>query len=129
MSALDATQREPRSAPYFFGDHMLEADLSTYMKKRLELSGLISWRVSNGPVLHKIGPRTIMKKSHIAGFPDWAGITPSGRFWALELKTDKGRIAPHQQEWINRINQTNGIAEVARSFDEIDDFILRMKKM
>lgn len=105
---------------------MKEAELAKYTKVALEKSGLVHWRVSNGPVLHKIGPRTIMKKSQIAGFPDWAGITFYGVFWALELKTAKGRIAPHQQHWIDKINATGGVAEVARSFEEIDDFIAKM---
>lgn len=105
---------------------MLEAELAKYAKAAFVKSDLVHWRVSNGPVLHKIGTRTIMKKSHIAGFPDWAGITFYGVFWALELKTSKGKIAPHQQRWIDRINATGGIAEIARSFDEIDDFIARM---
>ena len=69
-----------------------------------------------------------MKPSMVRGFPDWAGITPTGKLFALELKTLKGRIAEHQQEWIDKINATNGIAEVARTLEEIDDFIDRMKK-
>lgn len=107
---------------------MLEAELAKYTRLKLEMSGLVHWRVANGPVLHKIGNRTIMKKSPIAGFPDWAGITPLGKLWTLELKTVKGKIAPHQQEWIDKINGSNGIAEVARTLEEIDEFILNVKK-
>ncbi len=105
---------------------MKEAELAKYAKEAFIKSDLVHWRVSNCAVIHKIGTRTIMKKSQIAGFPDWAGITPWGIFWALELKTTKGKIAPHQQDWIHKINASCGIAEVARSFDEIDDFISRM---
>lgn len=105
---------------------MKEAELAKYAKAALEKSGLVYWRVSNGPVLHNIGPRTIMKRSQIAGFPDWAGISPKGMFWAMELKTAKGKVEPHQQDWIDKINFSYGMAEVARSFEEIDNFIDRV---
>lgn len=106
---------------------MKESELSAICKSLLEYSGLLWWRVANGPVIHRLGKgknvRTFMKKSPIAGFPDFAGLTPTGVFWALELKTEKGKVMPHQMDWIDRINESNGISAIARSPDHIRIFI------
>lgn len=102
---------------------MLEAELSKICKQLFEYSGLVFWRVSNGGVIHKIGPRTIMKKSEIAGFPDFAGVTPLGVFFALELKGAKGVLAAHQIEWLSKLEDTHAITGVARTPDEIRNFI------
>ncbi|NCX94666.1 MAG: VRR-NUC domain-containing protein [Gammaproteobacteria bacterium] len=99
---------------------MTESELSKYTRVVLQNSGLLWWRVSNGPVKHG----GVMKKSEIAGFPDFAGLTPDGQFWALELKTDKGRLSEKQAEWIKKIKDSCGIAEVAKSKDDVLNFVL-----
>jgi len=106
---------------------MLEADLLRYARIKLDLSGLVYFRVNNSPGLFNKGGNIRFKKSSMSGFPDYGGYTPKGFGWALELKTIKGHVALHQQEWIDKINGTNAIAEVARCFEDIDNFIERMK--
>lgn len=71
----------------------------------------------------------IRKCSPIKGFPDIAGVLPSGKFFAIELKTDKGRLSPEQVEWITKLNLTGGIAIVLRSKEEIREFIASASKM
>ena len=102
---------------------MSEAELSKICRQLFAQSGLVWWRVSNGGVLHKIGPRTIMKKSEIAGFPDFAGVTPTGQFFALELKSEKGKVSPEQTQWHHRLNNTNAIVGLARTPDHVRHFI------
>jgi hypothetical protein len=102
---------------------MTEADLLRFTTNILNHSGLLWWRVSNGASLYSKGKKTFFRKSPIAGFPDVAGLTPDGQFWALELKTAKGRISPTQKNWIEKIKQSNGIAEIARSPTEVLKFI------
>lgn len=102
---------------------MKEAELSKITRKLLERSGLLFWRVSNGAVMHRIGSKTIMKKSEIAGFPDWAGVTPRGQFWALELKSDKGRLSEGQIEWLNKLNDNHVIIGVCRTVEQVCNFI------
>ena len=106
---------------------MKEAELLRFASDALNKSGLLWWRVSNGPSLYSAGKKTYFRKSSIAGFPDLAGLTRSGQFWALELKTKIGRVSPLQHEWIYKINLSGGTAAVARSTEEILDFILKMK--
>lgn len=107
---------------------MLEAELLRYAKIKFEMSGLVWFRANNAPSLFNKGKKVCFKKSPMSGFTDLFGVTPLGRLYALELKTIKGRVAPHQADCIAKINASNGIAEIARTFEEIDDFIARMKE-
>lgn len=102
---------------------MKESELLSYAITILKQSGLVWWRVSNGPVLHSIGNKVIRKCSPIRGFPDLAGVFPSGKFFAIELKTDKGRLSPEQTQWISKLNMSGAMAIVLRSKEEIRDFV------
>lgn len=108
---------------------MKEAELLSFALTCLKQSGLVYWRVPNGPVMHSIGGKMIRKCSPIKGFPDIAGIFPSGKIFAIELKTDKGRLSPEQIEWITKINMSNGMAVVLRSKDEIREFVEAASKI
>jgi len=102
---------------------MKEAELATITRHLLKQSGLVFWRVTNGAVMHTIGKRSFMKKSEIAGFPDWAGVTPSGTFWALELKSESGRVSPDQMQWMEKLTKTHAIVGIARKPEDVLDFI------
>jgi hypothetical protein len=108
---------------------MKESELLSFALTCLKQSGLVYWRVPNGPVIHSIGNKVIRKCSPIKGFPDIAGVLPSGKFFAVELKTDKGRLSPEQVEWITKLNHTGAIALVLRSKDEIKEFVTSALKM
>jgi hypothetical protein len=102
---------------------MKESELLSFALTCLKQSGLVYWRVPNGPVVHSIGNKQIRKKSPIKGFPDIAGVFPNGKFFAIELKTDKGRLSAEQVEWITKLNMSGGMALVLRTKDEIREFI------
>lgn len=101
-----------------------EADLAKATRHLLRYSGLVHWRVSNGPVMHTIGKKTIFKPSEIKGFPDWAGICPDGVFWALELKSPKkSTVTKEQYEWMDKITGSNAICGIANSLQNVIQFI------
>lgn len=108
---------------------MKESDLLSYALTCLKQSGLVYWRVPNGPVMHSIGGKMIRKCSPIKGFPDIAGVFPSGKFFAIELKTDKGRLSAEQTEWITKLNMSGAMAIVLRSKEEISEFIAAASKI
>jgi VRR-NUC domain len=101
---------------------MKESELLSFSLKYLKSKGIVHWRVANGPVMHTIGKRVFFKPSPIKGMPDIAGIMSCGRFFALELKSAKGRLSPEQVTWINKINDTNGVALVIRTSNELIEF-------
>lgn len=108
---------------------MKESELLSFALTCLKQSGLVYWRVPNGPVMHSIGNKVIRKRSPIAGFPDLAGVFPNGKFFAIELKTDKGRLSPEQTEWITKLNMSGAMALVLRSKDEIREFVAAAAKI
>lgn len=102
---------------------MRESELLSYALKVLKQSGLVYWRVANGPVMHSIAGKMIRKCSPVKGFPDIAGISPNGKFWAIELKTEKGKLSEEQVRWIAALNDSGATAVVLRTKDEITDFV------
>jgi hypothetical protein len=108
---------------------MKESELLSFALTCLKQSGMVYWRVPNGPVMHSINGRMIRKCSPIKGFPDIAGVLPSGKFFAIELKTDKGRLSIEQVDWITKLNLSGAIAVVLRSKDEIMEFVTSASKM
>jgi hypothetical protein len=108
---------------------MKESELLSFALNCLKQSGMVYWRVPNGPVMHSINGRMIRKCSPIKGFPDIAGVLPSGKFFAIELKTDKGRLSIEQVDWITKLNFSGAIAVVLRSKDEIMEFVTSASKM
>jgi hypothetical protein len=77
-----------------------------------------------GQVIHKSGDqvtlaRAIFMRLGLAiGSCDLIGITPSGRFFGIEVKTAKGRASKEQKVFIDAINKQGGIAGIARTSEE-----------
>jgi hypothetical protein len=103
---------------------MKESELLSFALTCLKQSGLVYWRVNNSPSLfnNKNG-QVCFRKSPVKGFPDIAGMLKNGRLFAMEIKTEKGRLSPEQIEWITKINHSNGMAVVLRNKEEIKTFI------
>jgi hypothetical protein len=104
---------------------MKESELLSFAITCLKQSGLVWWRVANGPVKHG----GILKKSPIKGFPDIAGVMPNGRFFAIELKAADGKLSEDQIGWITKLNQSGAMAVVLRTKDELKEFILGASQM
>ena len=52
------------------------------------------------------------------GGADIIGVAPDGRFLAVEVKTETGRIRPEQEVFLQVVRKAGGIAGVARSVEE-----------
>jgi hypothetical protein len=53
------------------------------------------------------------------GSADLVGcLAPSGRFFALEVKTATGRVRPEQRVWLEVVRRFGGFATVVRSVDD-----------
>lgn len=98
---------------------MTESELQKACIAMLDQSGLVHWRIplgQAGMVGRKTGSRGA---SSILGFPDLCGITQEGQFWAVELKTDKGKLRPAQEVWIQRLADSGALVRVVRSVGEM----------
>lgn len=71
--------------------------------------------------------RMIWRKSkdQLNGISDILGILPDGKFLAIELKTEYCKASIEQKDFIDRINDRNGIGMFAKS---IDDVLNRLKE-
>lgn len=83
--------------------------------------GMVIWRsaVGNGWVRTKDG----FKPMRFGGIPGQADILGcwNGRFIAIEVKTDKGRLRKEQMAWRDAIEKVGGLYIVARSVGEALD--------
>jgi hypothetical protein len=52
------------------------------------------------------------------GGSDLIGWTSDGKFLAVEVKNEKGRLTPDQERFINAVKSSGGRAGVARSVDD-----------
>lgn len=52
------------------------------------------------------------------GSSDIIGITPDGRFLAVEVKTKTGRATAEQIRFIDAVRRKGGVAGIARSVDD-----------
>jgi hypothetical protein len=98
---------------------MSEAELQKACIALLDRSGLVHWRIplgQGGMVGRKTGSRGA---SSILGFPDLCGITASGLFWAVELKTDKGKLRDAQALWLAKLERSGALVRVVRNIGEM----------
>ena len=77
-----------------------------------------------------LGIRQLLKYHRVWHFKHWGGPMgekgvsdiigcKDGRFLAIEIKTEKGRVTPHQQRFLDRVNEAGGVAFVARSIEDV----------
>lgn len=55
------------------------------------------------------------------GLPDIIGVWKDGQILAIEVKTPRGVASDEQKRFIEMINQSGGLAFVARSVDDVID--------
>ena len=56
------------------------------------------------------------------GVPDILGIY-KGQFLGIEVKTEKGKVSPEQEAFLENIRKHGGIGFVARSIDDVIDHL------
>jgi Holliday junction resolvase len=85
---------------------MKEKEITTQIRNVLKLYGVFHWKV-------------FQSLGSTPGVPDIIGVLPGGRMLAIEVKTERGKVSPHQERFIKNINDNGGLAFVARSFDDV----------
>jgi len=74
----------------------------------------LAWRQNTGAM--EVEGRTV--RFGFVGVSDILGVLKSGRFMALEVKTERGRLTGAQRAFIEAVRQAGGFAAVVRSVDE-----------
>ena len=100
-----------------------EQALSNAVMNYLAIKGILHYRVRNtGTIIHKRGGGIAYGRDRYGmtqrGAPDILAWD-NGRAYAFELKSQKGRVRPEQEEWISKFNEQGGIGMVVRSLDDV----------
>ena len=107
-----------------------ETSIQNAILLALSQAGCTVWRNETagawvGRVIHKDSGGTVtlantrmFKAGLCTGSSDIIGITPDGRFLAVEVKTSLGRLSSEQKRFITAVNRAGGVAGVARSQQE-----------
>lgn len=98
------------------GELKSEANIQNAILIALSEAGCLVWRQNTGAYKDKTG--RVIRYGLCVGSSDIIGLTPSGQFLAVEVKTKTGRIRPEQQRFIDAVNRAGGRAGVARSVED-----------
>ncbi|MDR2435236.1 MAG: VRR-NUC domain-containing protein [Treponema sp.] len=83
----------------------------------LEKWGIKAWNNPTGAA--RIAPDRWIRFGR-RGSADLLGCLPGGKFLAVEVKAEHGRLSPEQRQFLADIKALGGIAIVARSFRDIE---------
>ncbi|MDR0475639.1 MAG: VRR-NUC domain-containing protein [Treponema sp.] len=92
----------------------IKQSILRYLKRR----GFYAWNNPSGAV--RIAPDRWLSFGK-KGSADILGCLPGGRFLAVEVKAQRGRLSPEQREFLEKIRSFGGVAIVAHSFRELDE--------
>ena len=88
-----------------------ENNITKAVRQYLRIRGIEHFKHWGGPLSEK-------------GVADIIGCY-KGRFLAIEIKTDKGVVSDHQKNFLDRVTKAGGLALVARSIDDVINFLER----
>ena len=99
-----------------------ESDIVRTILEYLQIKGHLCKRNNAGMLFVKGsgGKRNAIKIGE-KGWPDIEGITGLGKYFGIEVKTQKGRLTPDQEIVGKKILKKQGIWFVARSLDDVID--------
>ena len=100
----------------------------------LSNAGCTVWRNETagawlGKVIHSDADQVTLVNARMirfglsVGSSDIIGITPEGRFLAVEVKTKTGRPTQQQLTFIDAVRKNGGVAGIARSVQDALDLI------
>jgi hypothetical protein len=96
----------------------VEQGIQKQILEYLRWRHIVCWKNNTAGIYVKA--RNTYIPSHAPGVSDILGVLPGGRFLGIEVKAPKGRVSPHQQQFIDTINQAGGLAFVAYSVDDVE---------
>lgn len=103
-----------------------ETKIQNAIHLTLSEAGCLIWRNETGnfwagKVIHKerdtvtLSGARMVQAGLCKGSADLIGITPGGRFIAVEIKTPQGRATAEQLRFIDAVRASGGIAGICRS--------------
>jgi hypothetical protein len=92
----------------------IQAEILAYLESRGDFYG---WRNNSGGYAPRPGQFIKFGKE---GSSDILGVhAPSGRFVAIEVKTQTGKVSPAQKRFLDEVDRCGGLGLVARSVADV----------
>lgn len=97
-----------------------EKQIQDCIMNYLLINGVFCWRNNTGATTYQNSQgRKRMVRYGKVGSADILGLLKDGRFLAIEVKRPKGKLTKHQEIFLDRVIESNGIAFVATSIDDV----------
>jgi hypothetical protein len=93
-----------------------EANIQREIMMSLSQAGCLIWRNNVGALKDATG--CLVRYGLCKGSSDLIGLTPCGKFLAIEVKGANGKATPEQERFIAAVLAKGGRAGVARSVKE-----------
>jgi penicillin-binding protein-related factor A (putative recombinase) len=98
--------------------------IETQIRHYLGLKGVFHWKAKTVGTYDPTKKVFRKNAGYMKGVSDILGIW-QGKFFAIEVKTPKGRVSPEQKVFLARFQEEGGIAFVARSVEDVKSWIER----
>lgn len=87
----------------------------------LNWRGFFCWKTKTMGTFDKRSGRYLRgSRLYRTGVSDIIGILDSGKLFAIEVKSEKGRVQDNQKLFLSEIKAKGGLAFIARSVDDIE---------
>jgi hypothetical protein len=93
-----------------------EANVQSRILIALSQAGCLVWRQNTGAFRDSDG--VLRRYGLCVGSSDIIGIAPDGRFLAVEVKNERGRVSEAQERFVAAVRRAGGRAGIARSPEE-----------
>lgn len=107
-----------------FRKEPLERQIEIAILEYLNMKNIFAWKVKTqgtyDPAAKKFRKPS---KYYLRGQPDITAILPGGKFLGIEVKSRLGRLSKYQQSFHRRIVESGGSVLVARSIDDVAEFL------
>lgn len=68
------------------------------------------------------------RTNNMSGISDITGVY-NGKFYALEVKTEKGIVSENQRKFLQRVADANGYGAIVRSFEDAEECFEEIKRV
>lgn len=96
-----------------------EKDIQKQILEYLSYRHIFCWRNNSGAFKYEGKSKMNYVRYGLKGSSDILGIMPDGRFLAIEVKNDKGKLSEAQEIFLKVIKDNKGVAFVAHSVEEV----------
>jgi hypothetical protein len=98
----------------------LESEVLKQVLQYLYIRGVFCWRQNQGAMITEGAgsKRRVVRFASVKGISDIVGMTPEGRFVAIEVKRPGRQLEQHQEEFLQRVRDHGGVAGCVHSVEE-----------